>query len=152
MNFATEQANGIVAPPGRLLSVRRLDGALNPATIVLIDDTPDHLELLAEFIGELRPDATLQLLQNGRHLSQTLEAGPVDLVMMDLMMPSIDGFDLVRQIRASGRWPTLTIVAVSGLKQPNHQQALEQAGFSDYLYKPFEVDELADLLDRHLPA
>jgi CheY-like chemotaxis protein len=124
---------------------------LNATNIVLIDDTPDHLELLAEFIGELRPEASIRLLQNGQHLPQALEAESVDLVMMDLMMPSVNGFDLVRQIRASGQWTTLPIIAVSGLKQPNHEEALQQAGFSDYLYKPYEVDELADLLDRHLP-
>ena len=125
---------------------------LTATNIVLIDDTADHLELLAEFIGELRPGATIRLLQNGRQLPQFLESEPADLIMMDLMMPSINGFDLVRQVRESGRWPDLPIVAVSGLRQANHQEELLRAGFSDYVNKPYEVEELATILDRHLPA
>ncbi len=125
---------------------------LTATNIVLIDDTADHLELLAEFIGELRPGANIRLLQNGRQLPQFLESEPTDLVMMDLMMPSINGFDLVRQVRESGRWPDLPIVAVSGLRQANHQEELLRAGFSDYVNKPYEVEELATILDRHLPA
>jgi two-component system, sensor histidine kinase SagS len=123
-----------------------------PQKIVLIDDTPDHLELLAEFVGELRPSASICRVCDGRDLPHHLEAGPVDLVMVDLMMPSISGFDLVRQVRQEGRWPDLPIIAVSGLRKAEQQRELQQAGFSDYLFKPYEVDELVRVLDRHLPA
>jgi two-component system, sensor histidine kinase SagS len=120
--------------------------------IVLIDDTPDHLALLAEFVGELRPSASICQVCDGRELPRYLEEGQVDLVMVDLMMPSISGFDLVRQVREEGRWPNLPIVAVSALRKAEQQGALQQAGFSDYLVKPYEVEDLVRVLDRHLPG
>jgi two-component system, sensor histidine kinase SagS len=123
-----------------------------PQKIVLIDDTADHLELLAEFVGELRPSASIYQVCDGRELPRYLEEGQVDLVMVDLMMPSISGFDLVRQVREEGRWPNLPIVAVSALRKAEQQCELQQAGFSDYLFKPYEVEELVRVLDRHLPG
>lgn len=119
--------------------------------IVVIDDTPDHLELLSEFLKELRPRATIQPLQNALDLPTYLEDKPVDLVMVDLLMPSMNGMDLVRQIRGTGRWPHLPIVAVSGLRHNNHHQVLQEAGFNDYIVKPYEVDDLLRVLDQHLP-
>lgn len=119
--------------------------------IILVDDTPEHLELLTEFVSEIRPRATIQGLRNGLELVGHLQRQPVDLVMMDLMMPAISGFDLVRQIRASGQWSHLPIIAVSGLKQPNHKETLREAGFNDYIAKPYEFQDLVRVLDSHLP-
>ncbi len=120
-------------------------------TIVVVDDTADHLELLAEFIGELRPNATVCLLRNGLELPTCLESKPVDLVLMDLMMPSINGYDLVRKVRGAGRWSDLPIVAVTGLRRSDHHESLQEAGFSDCISKPYEIEELARVLDQLLP-
>jgi DNA-binding response OmpR family regulator len=119
--------------------------------IILVDDTPDHLELLSEFVQELRPDATIHCLQDGLELTHWLDERPADLVMVDLMMPTITGFDLVRQVRQNRRWHTLPIIAVSGLRQVNHRAELEKAGFSDYIVKPYDISDLVRVLDRHLP-
>ncbi len=120
--------------------------------IVLVDDTPDHLEILSEFVRELRPSATVMPLQDGLELPTYLEERPVDLILMDLMMPSINGMELVQKIRGAGRWENLPIVAVSGLRQGEQQQSLLKAGFSDYIFKPYEVEELVRVLDQHLPS
>lgn len=120
--------------------------------IVLVDDTPDHLELLSEFVQDLRPGATIRCLQDGQELPRLLEENPVDLVMVDLMMPTINGFDLVHQLRQVHRWQSLPIIAVSGLQRSNHQQAIQQAGFTDYIVKPYDFSELVRVLDQHLPA
>ena len=120
--------------------------------IVLVDDTPEHLDLLAEFVQELRPGAKIRRLQDGLELPGCLEEGCPDLVLMDLVMPTISGFDLVQQIRQEHRWSDLPIVAVSGLHHRSEREALVRAGFSDHIVKPYEVDELVQVLDTHLPA
>jgi CheY-like chemotaxis protein len=119
--------------------------------ILLVDDTQDHLELLSEFVRELRPQATIHSLQNATELTQYLQATPVDLVMVDLLMPQMNGFDLVRQVREMGQWPNLPIVAVSGLRESGQQQRLQEAGFNDYVNKPYDFSDLTRVLDRHLP-
>ena len=119
--------------------------------IVLIDDTPEHLELLTEFVSELRPAAQVWPLQDGRSLPAFLAQHRADLVMMDLMMPHISGYELARWLRAEND-ERLPIIAISALQMPNHDEALQQAGFTDALRKPYEFHELARLLDQHLPA
>ncbi|MBA3534571.1 MAG: response regulator [Ardenticatenales bacterium] len=119
--------------------------------IILVDDTADHLELLSEFLQDLRPNATIYCLQDGLELSRWLDETPIDLLMVDLMMPTINGFELVRKVRQNRRWATLPIIAVSGLRQSNHRVELEKAGFSDYIVKPYEISDLVRVLDHYLP-
>lgn len=120
--------------------------------IVLVDDTPEHLELLREFLGELRPEARVTTLQDGRHLVEHLRKQPADLVMVDLLMPRINGYDLVQQLRAVEYCAETPVVAVSGLRQPDHESELHALGFTDYIVKPYEITDLLRILDRHLPG
>jgi DNA-binding response OmpR family regulator len=125
--------------------------AKNLMNIILVDDTPDHLELLSEFVRDLRPNANIYCLRNGLELTRWLEEKSIDLVMVDLMMPGISGFELIRQVRQNRRWDMLPIIAVSGLRQPNYQTELRKAGFSGYIVKPYEISDLIRVLDQHLP-
>ena len=119
--------------------------------IVLIDDTPEHLELLSEFVSELRPHADISTLDDGRALPDVLATRHADLVLMDLMMPTVSGFELVRWLRDEARSPA-PVIAISGLRTHDHDATLRHAGFTDSLMKPYSFSELARLLDEHLPG
>jgi CheY-like chemotaxis protein len=119
--------------------------------VILVDDTPEHLELLSEFITELRPEARVRCLQNGFELPRYLELAPTDLVLVDLLMPAMNGFDLVRMVREDERWRHLPIVAVSGLRAATEQQELQMAGFDDFMEKPYELTQLERILNQHVP-
>lgn len=115
--------------------------------IILVDDTPEHLELLAEFVRELRPGARISRLQEGRRLPALLDEGPADLLMIDLLMPGMDGVDLARMVREELR-PSLPIVAVSGLPR---NAPLPTTAIDDRIAKPYSFADLGRVLDRFVP-
>jgi CheY-like chemotaxis protein len=81
-----------------------------------------------------------------------LEQREFDLVLMDCNMPVMDGYEASRQIRRSGRWPDLPIVALTANAMPEERERCRAAGMSDYLSKPFRREELAALLDQWVPT
>lgn len=117
--------------------------------IILIDDTPDHLELLAEFVRELRPGARITTIQDGRRLPEVLAEGAADLLLMDLIMPGVDGISLARRVRETLQ-PSLPIVAVSGLNPGT--VPLDGSGINDQIGKPFSFASLSRILDRYVPV
>ena len=64
----------------------------------------------------------------------------------------MDGYEASRQIRRSGRWPQLPIVALTANAMSEERERCRAAGMSDYLAKPFRREELAALLDLWMPA
>ena len=77
-------------------------------------------------------------------------ATPYDLILMDLMMPEVDGFEATRRLKADPRWATKPIVAVTGLTSPEDVKRAYAAGVCDYVSKPFKRNQLLDLVYKHL--
>ncbi|NYS42901.1 response regulator, partial [Pseudomonas syringae pv. actinidiae] len=67
-------------------------------------------------------------------------------------MPVMDGYEASRQIRSSGRWPNLPIVALTANAMPDERERCKAAGMNDYLAKPFRRTELAGILDQWIPV
>jgi len=81
-------------------------------------------------------DALQQLEQNGK----------VDLVLMDMMMPEMDGYDSTRRIREHAKWRNLPVIAVTAKAMTGDREKCMAAGASDYITKPVDVDQLISLL------
>ena len=75
-----------------------------------------------------------------------------DLVLMDCNMPVMDGYEASRQIRRSGSWSDLPIVALTANAMPEERERCRAAGMNDYLSKPFRREELAAVLDQWVPT
>ena len=88
---------------------------------------------------------------HGGEALKFLEEQRFDMVLMDCNMPVMDGYEASRQIRQSGRWPDLPIVALTANAMPEERERCRAAGMDDYLAKPFRREELAALLDRWVP-
>ena len=107
------------------------------ARILLVEDDPSIREVTA--IGLRNAGFTVDTAEDGRTGLERFEAGPVDLVLLDVMLPGLDGLEVAREIRRTSTTPIVmltargdTIDVVVGL----------EAGADDYLRKPFEVPEL----------
>lgn len=76
------------------------------------------------------------------------EEHPIGLVLMDYNMPVVDGYEATRQIRGSGRWNGLSIIALAADVLPDERERCRATGMDDYPAKPFRCDELKVTFDR----
>lgn len=96
--------------------------------------------------------AILDIARNGREALDVLAKNPeIDLVLMDIMMPEMDGFEATRAIRAERRWASLPIIALTAKAMPDDRQKCLQAGANDYITKPIDIEKLLSLLRIWMP-
>ena len=118
--------------------------------VLLVEDNPVNQLVAKGMLGKLGCDVVVAA--HGAEALDQLEHDEFDLVLMDCNMPVMDGYEASRQIRQSGRWPNLPIVALTANAMSEERERCRAAGMSDYLAKPFRREELAALLDQWMPA
>jgi two-component system, sensor histidine kinase SagS len=120
------------------------------ARILLVEDNPVNQLVAKGMLSKLGCDVVVS--GHGGDALEQLEQHTFDLVLMDCNMPVMDGYEASRQIRQSGRWPQLPIIALTANAMPEERERCRAAGMSDYLAKPFRREELISLLDQWLPV
>ncbi len=85
-------------------------------------------------------------------LARMDEIPDMDLVLMDVMMPGMDGLEATRRLRADPRFAKLPIIAITAKAMRDDQEQCMKAGASDYLAKPIDLDRLYSLLRVWLPS
>ncbi len=114
--------------------------------ILVVDDSPDSLML-----------TRIELEQRG-HVVHTAEDGstalrivledPPDLVISDIRLPEMDGFDLVRRMRANPRLRPIPAIAVTGVSTPAEIKQIREVGFGGCLIKPVDFERLVAEIER----
>ncbi len=132
-----------------LLQAVELSGS-HSARILLVEDNPVNQLVAKGMLSKLGCEVIVS--SHGAQALQQLELHTFDLVLMDCNMPVMDGYEASRQIRRSGRWPQLPIIALTANAMPEERERCRAAGMSDYLAKPFRRAELISLLDQWIPA
>ena len=99
----------------------------------------------------------VEIARNGREAIDTLtrdaqlQEGRIDLVLMDIMMPEMDGYEAMREIRTHSRWKTLPIIALTAKAMKDDQEKCLAAGATDYMAKPLDVEKLLSLSRVWMP-
>ena len=122
--------------------------ALAGAKVVVADDDAALVGTLAFILRE--QGAQVVTLPSGEFLLEQLEKDTPDLLLLDIMMPKIDGLELLRRVRADPRWAELPVLMVSSMPP---EEATVQAfglGAADFVPKPFRVRELMVRIESHL--
>ncbi len=134
---------------------RHRDAALEGRRILIVEDDVRNVYSLTSI---LEPRGALtQIARNGQEALDALgEAADdpdkaIDLVLMDVMMPVMDGLTAARAIRADARWKKLPIVMLTAKAMPDDQQKCIDAGANDYMAKPIDVDRLLSLVRVWMP-
>ncbi len=118
---------------------------LDEATLLVIDDDVRNIFAITSALE--RHGATVLYAENGRDGLDLLERTPnVDAILMDIMMPEMDGYEVMRQIRSQERFGKLPIIAVTAKAMHGDREKCIQAGASDYVSKPVEMEHLLTLL------
>lgn len=118
--------------------------------VLLVEDNPVNQLVAKGMLGKLGCEVIVAA--HGVEALDQLENSEFDLVLMDCNMPVMDGYEASRQIRRSGRWPQLPIVALTANAMSEERERCRAAGMNDYLAKPFRREELAALLDLWTPV
>ena len=117
--------------------------------ILVIDDERTIRVLLENFLKEYIVTTKNDGLEG---LSWLQEGNMPDLIVADIQMPNIDGYEFVKQIRASGFFRDIPLIVLSGLESSTEKVKCLKLGANDYLVKPFNPEELAlriELLISH---
>jgi CheY-like chemotaxis protein len=132
--------------PGRAESVNLR--SLGGTTVLLVDDQPDSLELLAQlFEGR---GARVLKCESAEEALQLVHAQPVTLLVADIAMPEVDGFELLRRARRVRS--DLPALAVSAYARPEDRHRAYSAGFNGYCAKPVDAADLLRLASKVLPT
>ena len=135
--------------PGATPHQRRIvgfDGV--PKKILVVDDKPDNRSLMVSMLAPLGFD--LYEAANGQEaVDQALAVAP-DVVLMDLVMPVMDGFEATRRIRRTPALENVLVIAFSASVFEHNRQQSREAGCDDFIPKPVRLDVLLDKLRTHL--
>lgn len=107
--------------------------------ILVVDDSPDNLFLVQTILEEEGYEITLA--EDGRSALAQIEQSPPDLVLLDVMMPEMDGFEVTKRIRDNPKLPFMPILLITASNQPSVVKGLD-SGADDFIRKPVEFDEL----------
>jgi CheY-like chemotaxis protein/CHASE3 domain sensor protein len=135
-------------PPDRrrmLRDARSRDAALDGRRILVVEDDVRNVFALTNV---LEPSgAVIEIARNGREALDRLAAQPdVDLVLMDIMMPEMDGLEATRRMRLDPRLARLPVIALTAKAMADDRERCLAAGANDYIAKPLDVDRLLSLV------
>jgi sigma-B regulation protein RsbU (phosphoserine phosphatase) len=112
---------------------------LSESRILIVDDTRANIDILVE---ALRHDYKLSVAVDGKAALRSVEKSPPDLVLLDIMMPDVDGYEVCRELRAREATRELPVMFLSALEDVKNKAQGFEVGGNDYLTKPFEVLEV----------
>jgi sigma-B regulation protein RsbU (phosphoserine phosphatase) len=112
---------------------------LSESRVLIVDDAKVNVDILVE---ALRHDYKLAVALSGESALQSIERNPPDLVLLDILMPGIDGYEVCRRLRASPQTRELPVMFLSSLEEVQNKTLGFEVGANDYLTKPFEILEV----------
>src|SRR5579862_7792061 len=112
---------------------------LSDCRVLLVDDAKANLDILVE---GLKTDHKLSLALNGEMALQIATRTPPDLVLLDIVMPGMDGYEVCRRLRQMPETADVPIMFLSSLEEVQNKTRGFEVGGNDYLTKPFEVLEI----------
>ncbi len=135
-------------PPERQRMLRRArhrEAVFEGRSVLLVEDDVRNVFALTT---ALEPKGmTVSIARNGREALEALERDPgIDIVLMDIMMPEMDGLEATRAIRRQPKWANLPIIALTAKAMVDDQEHCLKAGANDYVPKPLDVEMLLSLL------
>ena len=123
-------------------------GTAQPASILVVDDAPANLQVLAGMLKErgykVRP------APSGKLALLAAQRDPPDLILLDIKMPEMDGFEVCEHLKADDRLKGIPVIFISALTEQLDKMKAFAIGGVDYITKPFQMEELHARVETHL--
>jgi CheY-like chemotaxis protein len=117
--------------------------------VLVIDDDPFNLELFGYLLRAFGHEAVLAL--GGQAAIDEATRRVPDLILCDIQMPDVDGFEVLRQLRSDAQFAASAIVGVTALAMVGDREKIMAAGFDGCLTKPITPETFIDDIERYLP-
>ena len=128
--------------------IAKQDPIQDTVSILIVDDDQINCELLANI---LQHDGYLvSVASTGEEALQTVRVEPPNLIVLDIMMSGISGYDVCRQLKADSQTSEIPVIFVSALDDVKSKVKAFRAGGIDYIHKPFESEEVLARVRTHL--
>jgi len=124
------------AQPAAVASEVPRGADIERGAILVVDDNEGNREMLARRLA--RQGYRVEVAAGGREALATLETAPVDLVLLDVMMPEMDGYEVLQRLKADARWRDVPVLMISALDEISSVVRCIELGAEDYLSKPFD--------------
>jgi putative two-component system response regulator len=118
------------------------------STVMVVDDTPGNLK----FLGQVLHSAGYRVVQfpNGQMALQAAARNPPDLILLDIMMPGMDGFEVCQKIKLDASLQDIPVIFISALDDTESKLMAFSQGGVDYVTKPFQAEEVLARVKTHL--
>lgn len=125
-----------------------MTAALPPSVVLIVDDTPDNLALLSDALDASGYMVLVAL--DGTSALERMQRRRPDVVLLDAMMPGLDGFETCRRIKAQAELADIPVLFMTALTESEHVVEAFAAGGIDYVTKPLKTDEVLARVAAHL--
>ena len=120
----------------------------NKYVILIVDDTPENLRVLGEMLDQRGYE--VRIATSGSGALENAEVSPPDLILLDILMPGMDGYEVCRQLKSNARLQRIPVIFISALAMPEQKSRAFREGGADFVTKPFQVEEVVARVHTHL--
>jgi CheY-like chemotaxis protein len=117
--------------------------------VLIVEDEPDNREIMKTVVEELLGLRSV-LAKDGETALRLAATLKPSLIVMDLMMPVLDGFGAIELLKSQPETAAIPVIAISALSRSSDRQRALEAGAAGYLSKPFDLDALAAAIEKHI--
>ncbi len=123
-----------------------------PPRVLVVDDEKNFTELIRDILLLDNPEYEIEIAHDGFRAGLLYANYKPDVVLLDLMLPGVDGFEVCRQIKQSSSGGDTVIIAITGLDDPGHKERIMSLGAAHFLQKPADTSVIRDLVRQSVTA
>jgi putative two-component system response regulator len=120
---------------------------LSECTLLIVDDAETNIDILLDILGE---EYDVAVAMDGESALEAVDDERPDLILLDIMMPDIDGFEVCRRLKGNPETANIPVVFLSALTEAEEKQRGLDLGAVDFITKPFEVSEIQSKVKKYL--
>ena len=120
---------------------------LSQCKVLAVDDAEANIDILMDAIGD---DYDVSVAMDGENALEVAESEPPDLILLDIMMPDIDGYEVCTRLKENPKTKDIPVIFLTAMDEVQNKRKGYEMGAVDYITKPFEVLEIKARVKTHL--